>query len=665
VLAWSATALAAGPAVNIGTPFESGSPSVVVEPNGSAVVAWANTKDLAGATDFVQYCVLPAGATACSASGNLTPAVGASHVDDVTALLDGSSIVIQADVYGATTSDFQPVQEWVSTDGGASFTQPNGGNSVAWGNNGGVLEPVGGVTMPGGDTLGFGFDPAASVPTFHDYPLSSPPECSSATNGCPSGFATLEPATNPDQISNAGGNFAANATGVMGIFNTNFTNGPLECSNAQTVPFGTAFVYGTGNESPGTNDYNISPGQPNSAWKTPVTQADCNVEYPTVGAGPSGFGVLEDNELTGQTIYHRFDTATNSFDTPETTVATTGEQQPALSQDAGGGVYATYLSGGIGGPISLSYSHDGGTTWSGPSTLSTESAGGVSGLTSSVSGLGQGWAAWTFNGSVYAQSFTNADAVTPPTPVTITTSQTAGATAGPSISVPEGTVGETDTAKIAGANAASASGTMTYTLYTSSGCTAASAIVRSTQTVVGGVAPPSAPVTNVLGVGKYYWQATYSGNAGSISGTVGNQPGSSPCGSEELAVGEPNTIGSTGTSNGSTVTLDVGCAAFPCTVTITITAPETITINAHTARVGEKTTKTRKKTITLGKGKFTLKKKGSHKLAVKLAKAGRTYLAKRHGKVKVGVALSEKLAGHTLLTKHTVTVKVSHPKKRK
>jgi hypothetical protein len=528
------SALAAATPVNIGTPFESGSPSVAVESNGDAVVAWANTKDLSGATDFVQYCVVPVTATACAESGNLQPADGASHVDDVTTLIDGSSIVIQADVYGATTADYEPVQEWVSTDGGATFTQPNAGESVAWDDSSGVEEPVNGVMIPGG-SLGFGFDPAAGVPTFHDYPLTSPTECSSVTTSCP--VATLEPSSNPDQISNAGGNFASDSTGVMGIFNTDFTNGPLGCSDASTVPFGTAFVYGTGAES-ATNDYNISPGQTNSAWQTAVTQGDCNVEYPAVGGGPSGFGVLESNDLTGQTVYHRFDPTTHSFDAAEATVSTTGEQQPAVSQDASGGVYATYLSGGIGGPISLSYSYDGGTTWTGPNTLSTESAGGVGGLTSDVNGAGQGWAAWTLDGSVYAQSFTAIDAILPPT------------------------------------------------------------------------------------------------------------------------------VPANGTSNGSAVTVRVTCASYPCTIAITLTGPETVTINAS-ERVAEKKIKRRTKTVTLGKGTFRLKTKGSHKLSVKLSKAGRRYMAKHHGKVKLGVTLSEKLASGTVLTKRTLTVRLTKPKHHK
>lgn len=150
------------------------------------------------------------------------------------------------------------------------------------------------------------------------------------------------------------------------------------------------------------------------------------------------------------------------FDTPLATVANEGEQSPAVSQDGSGGVYATFLGqGGVGGPIRLAYSADGGNTWT-VNTLNPNSDLGAGDVTSNVNATGQGWAAWTDNGSVYAQSFQASDAVPPvvpapaPKPTAISTAQTAGATVGASIVVRAGTVGETDRATISGANVASA-----------------------------------------------------------------------------------------------------------------------------------------------------------------------------------------------------------------
>jgi hypothetical protein len=410
-LAFPSAALAAGKPVNVGTPFENGPPAIAVNNAGEALIAWANTKDLAGANNFVQYCVLPVGATACAQSGNLIPADGAQAIDGVQVLNEGSTLVILADVYGTagnSARDYVPEQEWQSTDGGATWSLVNGGLSVTSGIINADTGPLSAVTVPGTGVLGYGWDTAAGPPTFNAFPLSSPPECSVQT--CPAGYATLEPNTNPDTIGNGGGQYASQAgaqPGVLGIFNTLFTNGPLGCSQS----FGTAYAYGSGDQS-ASNNYNISPGQPGSAWKVAASQADCNVEYPAVAGGPSGFGVLEANLGSNATVYHRFDPGTEKFDTPMVTVASQGEESPALAQDGAGDIYATYLLGGVGGPIELSYSGDGGSGWT-SAALNPNKDGGAGDVNSSVNSAGQGWATWDDNGSVFAQSFQAADAISP------------------------------------------------------------------------------------------------------------------------------------------------------------------------------------------------------------------------------------------------------------
>jgi hypothetical protein len=413
-MALGTSALAAGKVVTVGAPLTNNPPSVAVSSTGDALIAWNDDKGVAGAPNFVQYCVLPVGATACSHSGNLQPADSASNIDGVHVLSDGGTMIILADVFGAAgdnATDYEPVQEWQSTDGGATWTLINGGLSVTNGNLSGDTGPLSAVIVPGTGVLGFGWDTAAtSPPTFNAFPLTSPPECSKAT--CPAGFASLEPDTNPDQIGNAFGQFAAEAgaqPGVMGIFDTNFSNGPLGCP--VQFSFGTAYVYGSGNQT-ASNSYNISPGQPGSAWKVPVTQGDCNVENPGVGGGPSGFGVLETNEANHTTVYHRFDAATLKFDTPMVTVANQSEGSAALSQDGAGGIYGTYLLDGAGGPINLSYSADGGKTFT-SGELQGDKDGQDANVTNGVDGAGQGWAVWTNNGSVFAQPFQAADAISP------------------------------------------------------------------------------------------------------------------------------------------------------------------------------------------------------------------------------------------------------------
>src|ERR1022692_487122 len=346
-----------GIAVNVGTPYESQPPAIAVDAAGDAIVAWANTKDLPPhTTKVLQYCVLPVGATGCVHSNTLVPADGGEYIDRVQVLVDGSTIVLLADVYGTQgpkARDYEPEQEWQSTDGGATFSHVNGGVSGASGILTADTKPLSAVIVPGTGVLGYGWDTAgSSPPTFNAFPLNSPPECSTET--CPAGFASLEPNTTPDQLGNDEGQFAAQNgpnAGVMGVFKTDFTNGPLGCSSSETVPFGTAYAFASGPQAV-SNNYNISPGEANSAWKVAVAQADCNVEYFALAGGPSGFGVLEDNDLTKSIVYHRFDQATDTFDTPLATIAANAfEESPTISQDASGGIYATFLLGGPGGQI--------------------------------------------------------------------------------------------------------------------------------------------------------------------------------------------------------------------------------------------------------------------------------------------------------------------------
>src|SRR5271156_3464792 len=88
MLAFTASALAvSGTPINVGTPYESGPPSVAVDSSGTAYIAWANTKDLAPVTtNIVQYCALPAGAAACSQRGSLVHADSGAYIDRVQVL---------------------------------------------------------------------------------------------------------------------------------------------------------------------------------------------------------------------------------------------------------------------------------------------------------------------------------------------------------------------------------------------------------------------------------------------------------------------------------------------------------------------------------------------------------------------------------------------------
>jgi hypothetical protein len=127
----------------------------------------------------------------------------------------------------------------------------------------------------------------------------------------------------------------------------------------------------------------------------------------------------------------------------------------------------------------------------------------------------------------------------------------------------------------------------------------------------------------------------------------------------------PASVGGGATTDGSTVTVNVTCASFPCTVTITLTAPETVVVNAHTAAVAAKKGKKRTKIVTLGKGKFTITKGGGKKLSVKLSGAGKKFLASKHGHIKISGLFAETVQKRTTKTKRTLTLTIKPAKKRK
>ena len=128
-----------------------------------------------------------------------------------------------------------------------------------------------------------------------------------------------------------------------------------------------------------------------------------------------------------------------------------------------------------------------------------------------------------------------------PTPTTLTSSLSGGGQSGAQITVPAGTA-VTDSATVAGANAATASGTVTYSVYSDSSCTNAVS-TGSPKTITNpGTLPSSEPVT-LTSPGTYYWQVSYSGdtlNDGSVSS----------CGAEKqtvAAAGKAPKVGSSGT----------------------------------------------------------------------------------------------------------------------
>jgi hypothetical protein len=141
--------------------------------------------------------------------------------------------------------------------------------------------------------------------------------------------------------------------------------------------------------------------------------------------------------------------------------------------------------------------------------------------------------------------------ITVGTPTAISTTLAGAGHSGAAITVVQGTP-VTDTATLAGDGAASATGIVSYAVYSDASCTQL-VLGLGTDGFSGAVAAASAPETS-LAPGVYYWQAHFGGD-------IHNEPATSACGSDVLAVLAPTTTVTTqsgGGVSGSSLTVPVG-----------------------------------------------------------------------------------------------------------
>ncbi len=326
-----------------------------------------------------------------------------------------------------------------------------------------------------------------------------------------------------------------------------------------------------------------------------------------------------------------------------------GVNSPDLAEDSGTGVYAAWTDEQ---GLVIDYSANGGANWGPPVVVPAPSSGSFGNPVITGAGGGNFLLAFDNNPGTGEQTFL--EEVSYPAlvlaPTTLTTSQTSGTTTGANISIPAGTVGETDTATITGTNATIATGTVTYTLYSSSSCSAASNVFSSTGVVTAGGAAASGPVTAGLAPGTYYWLASYSGDPT-------NEPSASTCGSEVLTVTPPAMAGGSASATPTTVTLTITCSG-PCVVTVTIT----IDPPAAAARAGDR--KKKPKIIKLATGTKTFGTAGTHKLKLKLTRSGKSYLKSHHGTLKATILLSTKTAHGTFNSTGTLRITKAKTKRK-
>ena len=149
--------------------------------------------------------------------------------------------------------------------------------------------------------------------------------------------------------------------------------------------------------------------------------------------------------------------------------------------------------------------------------------------------------------------------VTTLAPTTTTTSLSGGGHSGGTITVPQSTA-VTDQATLAGTDASTAGGTVTYKVFSNSTCTTAVSSGTPITITTPGLMPPSSPVT-LATAGTYYWQATYSGD-------TANEGSASTCGTggevetvTSPITTQPTTLATTltgGKKSGSTISVPTG-----------------------------------------------------------------------------------------------------------
>jgi hypothetical protein len=366
-----------------------------VDASGTAYVVWEQS------STKLSFCRLASSATSCSP---LTLEVADPSSDQFfgppSVLLDPGHIYVLAIAVGG--SDIDGINEFVSTDDGASFTLEPHAVGFVGGDSGPAGLPI---ELPGGD-FGAGYVIPGSNPAFQANSLAAPTDQSEAASPP---FATLNPLpASAYTIGNLGGAFASQlvgSPGVLGVFAAFPGKGSSPCPSSA----GEALVYAYAPISASTTPADLSTSSGGSSPWRPLAEVDCDGIDPAVGGGPSGLGLLETNEdhvpNPGPLVQYRHFSPSSGFG-PAVTVATDeAGADGTISQDSSGDVFATWLDSTSG--VDLAYSSNGGTSWSKPRVLFSNAGnpGGISLLASAVGASGKGWAAYSVGKREYVQRF--------------------------------------------------------------------------------------------------------------------------------------------------------------------------------------------------------------------------------------------------------------------
>jgi hypothetical protein len=654
-------ALGATP-IALDVPNNGNAPQVAFDPiTQNIFIAWDDSQSTTFGT--IDLCVLLKNTSGCEGGGPVAltitptenPAVDTLYLSGLTVLPNGDIVVAGNFTSGGTVT-------WESPGDGSAFLTggrglQNGGSYIS---SVGLFDTTGNIVALSNTDIGllndyynyFSDSPFAGpeYPATLNSPNTNPPPAGQMDSLYPSkalGTDGPEIAAEPLPAPAAAGTDA-----VVGV-GDNFT-GPntqlSDCINGDNVGTGYGVDVGQVNgNSSGTGTLNA---QTNGASLPSYTGLACNAESPVVASpegGVQGIGVLEDegDGLDGGTTYtldyRPFvvnSSATGGSFGGAALVAKLTEAAEAVDvvDDSTDGVYALWSAHGV----FVNYSADGGAVWGPPVEIPEPTNGEISDPVITAIGGGEFLLSYDSNPASGTQTFVEGFSYQQleQAPTAISTIQTSGSKTGGDLTIPAGTVGESDRATITGSNAASATGTVDFALYGNSSCSGTPKFAGAAE-VTGGVASIADASSTGLPLGTYYWKASYGGNAV-------NQPSTSTCGEEKLTVGSATTIPSSATTTGSSFSFKISCPAA-CSVTVTIELPSGA---ASDARASLK----KHKPVIIASGKFSLGKSGTKKLTLKLTRKGKSLLKKDHGKLKTILLVSDKTKHGTFKSSRTFRI---------
>jgi hypothetical protein len=403
--ATGAQALSKPIAIESNAPGLPSSPAVAVDPAGTAYIAWLTPP----ADTVLNFCKVALATATCDRVTLQVPDPShAQYFGPPSVLVAGTVVRVFEDLDGAANQNQDGMYEWISTDGGTTFSPfPHALSYTAVGDTAGT-GPMPVVPLLGAN-VGFGYVAAEGNPLFQTNSLTAPQNYSPARyppTSPPPPSARLNPSPNDYVAGNLGGEIVSQLTGTTGLL------GVFQLLEAGGCPSngGLVFSYAAIDSATSNAALATSPG-PGSPW-SPLARVQCDAENPALTSGPRGLGLLYTDDASTTTLFRPF-TAPATFG-PITTVARGAALEPTVTQDGTGGLYATWLTNGIG--LRLAYSHDGGRGWFGPHTLFADQNGlaGLDSVASATDAAGQGWAVYASKGTEYAQPFVAADAAVTP-----------------------------------------------------------------------------------------------------------------------------------------------------------------------------------------------------------------------------------------------------------